>query len=326
MRWLLILFSLMAWVAHAQPQPFLPVAGFTLESDQNGALYSPTSAAANLHFTQWGNVGEMAPFQDFGGLWMASGTCCDVSVRFHDGRQGPEYDESLTVGGALLPCTTNSGQTREVDLYVEPSPNDLNSAYYATIQDFPSLAQLATLSTQGSFDAVSSEAANAPYCVFNSAHATYQLVLTDKAVTPEQILWYDLGMFHICNRNPNLQPDIPYEVCANATPQVTWFWTGASQPAPHLVVNRSGVTQLVNFGVSDVLQSYGESEMTTFGEANYSWNFLPRLSAFITSGAYGIDANLADWRVASFDYGETAWGNAILSASWQGFLINWTLK
>jgi hypothetical protein len=133
-------------------------------------------------------------------------------------------------------------------------------------------------------------------------------------------------MFHICNRNPNLQPDIPYEVCANATPQVTWFWTGASQPAPHLVVNRSGVTQLVNFGVSDVLQSYGESEMTTFGEANYSWNFLPRLSAFITSGAYGIDANLADWRVASFDYGETAWGNAILSASWQGFLINWTLK
>ena len=277
-------------------QPFSNPVGFAIASRiATDPMYGANTENANWHVTQWGAPGNFAPFAyGEGNEWFNGNSWASYHIMQTSGI----YSETIAQNSANMPCLTPSGAPAEHDFYIEP--NGKNSKYpsavnptYGTNENFPNLAQLASFSAQGTFTANEGRSSpSATPCAVNSANALYTVILVNKNVIPEQMFWYEIGIARLCVPASPQDPGNHYESCEQGFthPSTAWYWTGTQGP------NAKASANLVNFGASDPLPVLG----TPFIDDNLphalTLNLLPRLVALISSGDYGIDPNLADWK------------------------------
>ncbi len=312
-----LLFMFMASLAAAQTSPFLPPAGFATatNSAQGVQLNGDTSAAANWTFMQSGGPTPMAPFSLTGAASWASQT---AATQVYANDLTGTWQASMRQDGADAACLTPAGLPSEFDLFIQPVNFDKNlgqslNPAYASNTDFPMLSQLSSMTLSGTFTLLGDgEVAGKP-CAVNQASAKYGIVLSDTMVSPPQMLWYQVQLAAFCV--PTCRP----------RPAAQWFWTGAAGAAPNPTKNRSGQVVTVNFGISDLPISFGGQEATNNTPLNLRYALLPRLAGLISAGTNGIDPNLAHWRLAGVNYGDSVWGNTVLYTGWQGFTLNWVM-
>jgi hypothetical protein len=308
-------------LAAAQPAtPFLPPNGFALYTFSPGAPPfedSATTPGANWHITTYaekGAVGTFAPFQQTGpGTWVSTQPWANITAN----QDADGWALRIRQDGAHAACLTPRGQPSEDDLLVEPAGAAVNTALYRTKMDFPHLGALRSLRMTGVFTLHEGgpSPALAP-CRINHAGAVVKITLIDDAVQPKQILWYALRVAQSCAPNP-AQPG----GCRGG--QATqWYWNGTNGN----IKDRNGNIKILNYGLTDVMRSFGQAPAMPGVKMPLSVDLLPQLTALINSGKPGIDTNLADWRLASFSYGQAVWGNTVLDVTWQDMGLSWTVR
>jgi len=313
---------LIAGSAAAQTvQPYNPPTGYTLVSNRGAlAQYGATSAVPNWRITQWGASGQMQNFA------MKSSGNFESDNNFASAKVAPNGAVTLVQDGAAISCTDAGGQPQEFDSLIEPVPAALNRAVYPTKAAFPSLAQLQSINVSGTVTVNEGRASPGSVpCELNQANVHYGIMLIDKAVSPTQMMWWGVPLAHFCEPDPAAPDDPHYRHCMNRSPVAQWYWTGLTG-RKHLTKDKDGNIKIVNFAVSDVPGTFGLSEISGNAPMALNVDFLPRLSALIGSGKFGIDPNLADWKVTEFSYGQSLWGDTYLSTTWQGFVPSWTVK
>jgi hypothetical protein len=292
-------------MAATSVEPWLPIAGVALEGNTAPFnLYGATSAAANYEITQWGYPAEMEPFQQtLFGAWVSNNAGEDV---WWSGQKvAIKQDDSNEA------CLDAAGNPQEYDSFVAPAPNAVNSVYGNNTK-FPTLDQLASLNLNGQVTLYAAGQASGAPCGWNATSVAFQLILSDNAVQPPQMIWYFVEIAKCDPGCNDPQAD---------TTSTQWYWTGAAAPSP----NASAT--LVQFGMTDGIALYGEARLTAVGASEtVTINLLPRLAAMITSGAYGMDPNVADWRVVGETIGQSTWGNMVTATVWNGFMLSWTLN
>jgi hypothetical protein len=308
-------------LAAARPQmPFAPPNGFALYTFYPGAPPfedSATTPGADWHITTYavkGAVGTFAPFQQTGpGTWVSTQPWADITVS----KDAGGWALRIRQDGAHAACLTPHGQPSEDDLLVEPDGAAVNTALYRTKMDFPHLGALSSLNVSGVFTL--NEGGPSPGlapCRINHAGAVVKVTLIDDAVQPKQIFWYALRVGQSCT------PDAGQTGCRQG-PQITqWYWNGTNGN----VKDKDGNIKILNYGLTDVMGSFGQALAAPGVPMPLSLDLLPQLTALINGGQPGIDTNLSDWRLAGFSYGQALWGNTVLDVTWRDMGLSWTVK
>ncbi len=326
-RWMLAALLFAAPLAAlAQPAgPFAPPNGFALLSSHqlSTATFQPvitaeSTAGANAQVGQWGAPGDFPPFTCGARGTATVCTSADPWSSFQTVEQNGEFSEIVSQNGAAAPCTSARGWPSELDLFI--SPKGLSPGY-ASKRDFPSLQQLAQFTSSGVFTVDEAGPSPGPQaCKANHAGATLGLMLIDDKVQPRQMFWYSVQLFAVC-----IPGTEDYDRCVanHAHPQTAWVWTGTQGPRARVERNKAGDAKLVNFDVVEPLSAYGQGPVRPGQPTTLSLNFLAHLSGFISSGQYGVDPNLADWRLAGVTLGQALWGGTKMTTTWQGFWPSW---
>jgi hypothetical protein len=316
-KFLALVFVLVAQLASAQTGPYLAPAGFAAATSLNGqvTVSGETSSTANWSFVQSGAPETMGPFSLIGPASYAS--LSTATQAFADDSSGT-WLATIYQNGTAAPCTTPSGSASEFDVFLQPTTftNKLGSALdpaYTSSADFPMLSQLTSMTLTGTFTLDNEGPVNGPACASDKASAKYGLVFSDNAVNPPETLSYSVQTANFCLSG-----------CVKNPPKLLWFWTGAEAPYPNTKKNSDGVPA-VNFGISDVPQSFGQSEGTEGTPLAMNYNLLPELFSLISSGNYGIDPVLSHWQLDGVSYGDAVWGNTFFWSSWQNVMLNWSV-
>lgn len=317
-------------------QPFAPPTGFGLlarkQRDEMGRpLVYGAQPVANWHFTQWGAPGDFAPMaldQPGNNRWSSIQSWAAVHVSQSNGT----FTETMLQDGSNAPCDTPQGHPSEFDLLIEPNRASALTVgavnpLYGSNQNFPPLSRLANFTVSGVFtiDAARPGSLNRG-CRANHAGAAYGITLVDNKVTPHEIFWYSVQIAHLCVDQPGGSKDYGNCTRANQNPTPTWYWTGTQGPNRQVSGDGAGHVAAVNFAITDTLRNFGMDLVTGSQPVPISADFLPRLAELISSGDYGIDPDLDDWHLGSVTFGQSLWGDTLLSTSWRGFIPQWTLR
>ncbi len=325
------IFQITSFTAQPLPasiQPYNAPNGFDALSTINQIKGRPARYNATLPTANW-NLAPQGQPGDFGAItystpspgvqqWSETNGWASADFTLNQGA----YVVTLHQDGTQATCVDpTSGTPAEHDYFIQPDSNAINSNFYASTLNFPTLGQLSSFMVSGQVtmtqlsrpDATSS-------CTANHASINYGVTLTDNAVTPVQMFWYAIKLGSVCEPATAAADDPQYLNCMSSlrNPVSVEYWTGAEPPSAHVTGS------IINFAVSDLSGPI----LSAPGTLNLSVDLLPRISGYITAGQYGIDTDLSHWKIDGVNMGQELWGDVLLETTWQGglFTPTWTFK
>ena len=145
-------------------------------------------------------------------------------------------------------------------------------------------------------------------CAVNKGGAVITLLFWNHQVRPIQVFFYQLILGGGCG--PQLDPASCGGSAKTDTPS---FWLPGKP-----ITNAAGKVIETNFGMNDFLSQYGYTRITDTNP-HLTLQMLPRLTAIIEQGSYGMDPNIAHWTLGGEYYGQII-GGIGLSTQWTGFI------
>ena len=256
-------------------------------------------------------------------VWSAANGWAGVTLTKRNGI----FTETIAQNGANIPCAVPGTNTpNEFDLFIAPNgltttayPNGVNASVYSNTNQFPRLGQLSSFLVTGAYSLnLIQTAGGSPCQTANHAYSIYGITLANTVASPHQFLWYAVIISLACAPGTSNGPGSDWYWCqlglTNPTP--SWYWTGVVNP---------GSTD-VNFGVNDVMPSFGLTTIEDYNLHGLSFDFLTRLTNLIQNNQYGMDKDLSHWQVTVVDFGQEIWGNTFMQSTWEGFVPTWTVK
>ena len=287
----------------AHPIDLYPkLGGFALREPemptQPGApqIYSTTNNAPNWLISQWKIAGpKLSAFttQQEGDSSVYEANAPTASVRIVEAPTG----STITLGhiGAPVPCLNASGKPRESDLFlssIKPMVGVIpgkTSGYL--LPALNSLREVASVSV----DAGPSTPTKG--CKVSKGGAILAIILTDFAVAPHQVFFYQMSLSEYC------RTDILGSVCAMP----------ASRPTNYTNHNP--------FGSNDRLALLGQPPIQDGETRSLDIDLLPRLIMAIEDGPPAMDRDPANWAVTGGYFGLISWGDVTVTSTWQNYRL-----
>jgi hypothetical protein len=310
------------------PSGFAIVSSNKKDADKDPLAYGGTSPLAQWEFTQWGSAvadvpGFISSAVGSTSAWFNRSASAAFGVVSYMGN----FTEIVEQNGSHQSCNDsssagNAGQ--EFDSFIQPVGPNANYPQALSASSYP-LSGLSSLMANGTYMLLQNSQAPGPTCQYNHGNLGYGAILVNNVAKPEQIFWYNVRFTSSCVKASPDNGGADYDICESQMNQTqpTWYWTGAAQPYPN-----GGKLEL-NFAVSDVLSSFGYSQIQDYQPHQLNLNLLSRFTALLQSPQaiqYGMDTDLSHWTIKESDVGESSWGKVVHAGQFQGFYPVWTAK
>ncbi len=291
-------------------------------------VVSATTSQANWLIEQWGNPDNfLSPFVQklstgTASYWLSSNTRGQVQA---ERTASGNFIMQLHQDGSTLACGASPSSPLEDDLFLAPNAKSLNPTYpSATLADSNTsvnltIGAMTSLQIKGWVRISKAWTPPAPsQCSTNQSSLIWSIVLKNTAVTPSQILYYQLSLTSLfCAPGTNLGI---YNNCLAYQPASQFF-----EATP--LLDSQGKVAHYAYGLDEPITVLGlplqkPSSLPSF----YNFNLLPRLLAVIkagsppTNGVGAMDTNPADWRISTIYYGSHIWGDIGLESYWSGMI------
>ncbi len=288
---------------------------------------SATGPQANWLVEQWGNPDTLlAPFvkkpnTGTASYWLSSNGRGQVQA---EKTASGQFIMQLHQDGSTLNCGA-TGAPLEDDLFLAPNSKSINPTYpSATLTDSNPSVNL----TIGSMTALQVKGwvrisktwtpAAASRCSANQSSLLWSVILKNTAVTPSQILYYQIGLTGLFCA-PGTDPSI-YRNCLAYKPVPQFYLAEA-------LLNSQGQIAHYQYGLEEPITVLNLSlQKPSSTPTIYNFNLLPRLTTIIKAGSPAVagvapmDTDPTHWRISSIYFGSHIWGDIGLESYWNGML------
>jgi hypothetical protein len=279
---------------------FAPMSGFSLLAPDyppppgGPRPYAQTSGPLQWSVGPWGSPGgSMPPFTQGSDGFATAAPSAGVRVT-QDASGTALY---LSQNGAPLACTKHGGP-QEFDLFAEPNGAHVKpprrGGYMPGVLGTP-ITALSQLQLSATLAITQGLATTRKHCAANFADTEFAVILIDTAVSPHQILFYQLLFSHLCGQ----AADIRLSACGKPRNAMEYY----ARKSP--------------FGANDFLPLLGQPWVENNVPAQINVDLLPRLLAVVTNGPAAMDHDAADWTLGSIYLGQSIYGDTQLSSRWE---------